>query len=369
MTLLLAPDSFKGTLSALEVCQLLEEEFSADFPLLLHPLADGGEGALAALALCLPTATWRSLTVQGPLLGQRITASYLWLPEGIAMVEMAQASGLTLIPPYLRNPEQTTSYGVGQLLRAAQEAGAREIYLAIGGSATQDGGLGMLQALGWRFLDAQDQDLPWGGGTLRDLAAILPAPAPAPLPRITVWSDVTNPLYGPEGSAFVFAPQKGADPEMVERLDQGLRRLAQIVREQLGVNADFPGAGAAGGLGAAAVWGLGSQLTSGFGAVAQLTGLEARIQACQVVITGEGRFDAQSLQGKVVSGVLKLAQKYQKPVIIIAGESQFPTYPGVAGIISLVDEETSSAQALAEPQKCLRAKAPQLRALVAKLTR
>lgn len=369
MTLLLAPDSFKGTLSALEVSQILEEELSADFPVVLHPLADGGEGTLAALALCLPEAEWRTLTVQGPLPGQKVTAAYLWLPEKIAIVEMAQASGLTLVPPHLRNPEQTTSYGAGQLLQAALEDGARKIYLAIGGSATQDGGLGMLQALGWRFLDAQGQDLPWGGGALRDLATILPTPAPAPLPQITVWSDVTNPLYGPEGSAFVFASQKGADPAMVECLDQGLRCLARIVREQLGVQADFPGAGAAGGLGAAGVWGLGAQLTSGFGAVAELTGLEKRIETCQIVITGEGRFDAQSLRGKVVSGVLKLAQKYQKPLLIIAGESQFKTYPGVAGIISLVDEGTSSAEALAAPQRCLRAKAPELRALVSKLTR
>jgi glycerate kinase len=299
--------------------------------------------------------------------GQRVTASYLWLPEEIAIIEMAQASGLTLVPPHLRDPEQTASYGVGELLQAVREEGARQIYLAIGGSATQDGGLGMLQALGWRFLDAQDQDLPPGGGALRELAAILPPPAPAPLPPITVWSDVTNPLHGPEGSAFIFAPQKGADPGMVQRLDQGLRRLVQIVREQLGVNADFPGAGAAGGLGAAAVWGLGARLTSGFGAVAKLTGLEERIEACQVVITGEGCFDSQSLQGKVVSGVLKLAQKYQKPLIVIAGESQFQVYPGVAGIISLVDEQTSLTQALAEPQRCLRAKAPKLRALIARV--
>ncbi|MFN5515167.1 MAG: glycerate kinase [Cyanobacteriota bacterium] len=366
MTLLLAPDSFKGTLSAPEVCQILAQELSADFPILLHPLADGGEGTLAALALCLPAATWRSLAVQGPLSGQKVTASYLWLPEEIAMIEMAQASGLTLVPPQFRDPEQTTSYGVGQLLQRVREEGARQIYLAIGGSATQDGGVGMLQALGWRFLDAQAQDLPWGGAVLRKLARILPAPAP--LPPVTLWCDVTNPLYGPEGSAFVFAPQKGADMGMVERLDQGLRHLANIVQEQLGINADFPGAGAAGGLGSAGVWGLGAQLTSGFGAVAQLTGLEKRIESCQVVITGEGRFDAQSLRGKVVSGVLNLAQKYHKPLIVIAGESQFQSYPGIAEIISLVDEGTSSAQALAEPQKCLRAKAPRLQALVARLS-
>jgi glycerate kinase len=265
---------------------------------------------------------------------------------------MAEASGLTLVPPDQCNPEVTTSYGTGQLLRHAETQGAKLIQLAIGGSATNDAGLGLLMALGWQFLDKADQSVGWGGQALAKVGKIVPPSMPFN-PDVTVLCDVTNPFYGSQGAAFTYGPQKGADYLMVKRLDDGLRHFADHLWQEFQVDLNFPGAGAAGGMGGGVVWGLNAQLKSGFSAIAELTKLEAAIQQCDGVITGEGCFDHQSLQGKVVGGVIELAQKYQKPVFVVAGQTKLTTHPAIAYLGSLVGKDLNLEQSLAHPQRSL----------------
>ena len=361
MRILLAPDSFKGTLTAPQVCQIIREELQDDFALDYHPLADGGEGTLLALAACLTPAQWITHSVCSPLPSQVVEAAYLWLPESqMAVVEMAQASGLTRITTTERNPELTTSYGTGELIDQALARNPQKLILAVGGSATNDAGFGMLMALGWRCLDDQGLPIPFGGQGLYHLQRMIP-PVKRHQAPMDLWTDVTNPLYGPQGAAYIYGHQKGADDAMVARLDQGLRRFAQIVKQENEFEANFPGAGAAGGLGAGAVWGLQAQLKSGFQSIAALTGLEDKVQACDLVITGEGSLDAQTWQGKVVSGVWHLAQKHSKPLVILAGQSHFRHYPGVAQIISLVGPDISPEQACENPEAALKQRCQALR--------
>ena len=354
MRLLIAPDSFKGTLSATEICEIIQQELGEDFEIMAHPLADGGEGSLEAIAANLPHHQWISLRVMGPLPEQIVTAQYLWLAESqTAFVEMAQTSGLTLLKPADYNPELTTTYGTGELMLDAINRGAKQIYLAIGGSATNDAGLGCLMALGWQFLDAVGESIGYGGQGLVKLARWVPPPGLV-LPPITVLCDVTNPLYGANGAAYVYAPQKGADRPMVERLDQGLRHLAQIVQQRETLDLNFPGAGAAGGFGAGAKWGLKAKLESGFSAIAQLTQLSKKIQDCDYVITGEGKLDEQSLQGKVIAGVRELAQKYDRPLILLCGSAELTLSHPKLSIITLVGPDFALADCLNNPQKVLR---------------
>ena len=352
LTLLLAPDSFKGTLTADQVCGVMTSVLAPEFTCICHPLADGGEGTLTAIANRWG-GQWQTVMVQGPLPDQTVQSQYLWLPETqTAAIEMAEASGLTLVPPHLRNPEITTSYGTGQLLRHAEFLGAKFIQLAIGGSATNDAGLGLLMALGWQFLDSDGRSVGWGGQALGKVVKILPPPM-AFNPQVTVLCDVTNPFYGSQGAAFTYAPQKGADPAMVQRLDLGLKHFAQRVWQDFQFDLNFAGAGAAGGMGGGVVWGLNAQLSSGFTAIAKVTQLEAAMQRCDGVITGEGCFDHQSLQGKVVGGVIELAQKYQKPVFVIAGQSLLQKPSMIAYLGSIVGEDITLAQSLANPHQAL----------------
>ncbi len=337
--ILLAPDAFKGTFTAPGVCARLTAILGKDFDCVSHPLADGGEGTLTAIAT-VQAGVWRQVSVQGPLPEQTVTASYLWLPHSqTAVIEMATASGLTLIPAAQRDPERTTSFGTGQLLRHGADQGARQIQLAIGGSATNDAGLGALMALGWQFLTAGGESVGWGGSALARVMNIVPPPHGFSVP-MTVWCDVRNPLYGTQGAAWVYAPQKGADPAMVSRLDQGLRHFAQQVKQQFGQDLQFPGAGAAGGMGAGIVWGLGATLQSGFSAIANLTQLAEAIHAADMVITGEGCFDTQSTQGKVVGGVMTLAQAANKPVVVLAGKTLLDSYPGITQIFATIPPHT-----------------------------
>lgn len=363
MNILVAPDSFKGTLSAADICQHVQETLGPEFTVLSHPLADGGEGTLAAIADCLPDAQWIEQTVMGPLPQQRIKAHYLWFTATqTAFIEMAQASGLTLLTETERNPALTTTYGTGELIADALNRGAKKIDLAIGGSATNDAGVGMLMALGWQFLDSFGQPLSFGGNQLARIQRIVP-PNPLPIAEqgVEVWCDVTNPLYGPKGAIAVFGPQKGANADMVRELDQGLQHFAQIVEQQFDLDLNFAGAGAAGGLGAGAKLGFNAQLSRGIERIAELTGLEAKIRASDVVITGEGYFDHQSLQGKVVSGVLALAQKYQKRLILLVGNTAFDAYPGIEKIMTLVTPQTSIQEALNNPQKVLKERCQELK--------
>ncbi|QUS61473.1 glycerate kinase [Synechocystis sp. PCC 7339] len=353
--ILIAPDSFKGTLSAGEVCRITSEVLAPEFDCVAHPLADGGEGTLEAIAHNLD-GQWQTVWVRGPLPGQKVDARYLWSAEReIAVIELAQASGLPLVPTGERNPEITTSYGTGELIAHAAQRGAKQIQLAIGGSATNDAGLGLLMALGWQFLDYQGQSVGWGGQALGKVSQVIP-PVLDTFPEITLLCDVTSPFYGSNGAAFVYAPQKGADPAMVQRLNRGLEHFAQVVRKRNCFELNFPGAGAAGGIGGGVAWALKATIESGFTAIAQLTGLEQTMAQCDLVITGEGRFDNQSHRGKVVGRVIELAQAMGKPAIIMAGQSQenqTKIPPNLKQIFTLVGSDISATTALNNPQWAL----------------
>lgn len=322
MRVVLAPDSFKGSLSAAEFCRITTEALAGEphiHAVTATPLADGGEGTAAALLAARP-GHWVPRRVHGPLPGQGVAAGFAWWPDTReALVELAAAAGLTLIPPERRDPLRTTTRGVGELLRAAADQGARRILLALGGSGTVDGGTGAAAALGWRFKNAAGRILPEGGAALAELARIVPPEGP-PLPPVEVLCDVDNPLYGPEGAAAVYGPQKGADAVAVARLDAGLRRLAAVVRAQMGVDIGaLPGAGAAGGMGAGALAFLGGRLVSGVETIMALSGLPEALKQADWVLTGEGSFDAQSLRGKAVSGVVRAARAAGVRVAVLAG--------------------------------------------------
>lgn len=324
MKIVIAPDSYKESLSAAEVALAIEAGFREVFPAACFhrlPVADGGEGTVDAMVAALGGRRVAA-RVTGPL-GEPVEAFYGLACDGAtAIIEMAAASGLALVPPASRNPLLTTSFGTGELIRAALDAGARHLIIGIGGSATNDAGAGMLQALGAALLDGAGRPLGRGGGALGELARIAVDGLDPRLAacRIEVACDVNNPLTGERGASAVFGPQKGATPAMVQRLDAHLTHFAAVLRRDLGVAvADVPGAGAAGGMGAALLGPLGARLRPGIEIVTEALGLEAVVAAADLVITGEGRLDAQSLRGKAPLGVARIARRHGKPVIAIAG--------------------------------------------------
>ena len=324
MKIVIAPDSYKESLSALEVAQAVEAGFRQVFPdadYVLVPVADGGEGTVDAM-VAATGGRKETVTVSGPL-GEPVEAFYGLTGEGdTAVIEMAAASGLALVPPDRRNPLLTSSRGTGELIRAALDAGARRFILGIGGSATNDGGAGMVQALGVRLLDLEGRELDGSGGDLArleriDVSALDPRLAEC---RIEVACDVDNPLTGARGASAVFGPQKGATPEMVQALDANLARLARIVGRDLGVAVDtVPGAGAAGGMGAAMLAFFGATLKPGIEIVTAAVDLDTHVRDADLVITGEGRIDFQTVHGKTPIGVARVAKRHGKPVIGIAG--------------------------------------------------
>jgi glycerate kinase len=270
---------------------------------------------------------------------------------------MAKASGLELLSPKQFDPLNTTTFGTGQLIQAATNYGADKILLAVGGSATIDGGVGAAQALGWKFLDSKGKQIGFGGGQLERIAKII-KPGKIDLPEIEVLCDVDNPLVGKDGAARVFAPQKGATPEMVEQLEAGLNRLAKVVKKQLGIEIDkIPGSGAAGGLAAGAIAFMSAKLVSGVETVIQESGLAKEIEDADWVITGEGRFDSQSLRGKVVSGITKSAILNQVKVCVIAGRVELPEKEwrdfGITDAIGLSDKTMNMAYAIAHTKSLL----------------
>ena len=307
MKYVLCLDSFKGSCTARQACEAVRDGLRAECPhaeILLRPMADGGEGTAEILMSTL-NGEWIPRTVTGPLPGTSVQAGFGWHPATrTAIIEMAAASGLTLIPPEKRNPLLTTTFGTGELIQAAAEHGAERILLTVGGSATVDGGIGAAEALGWRF--------PPEG-------PIIPPPRNH-LPPIDVLCDVTNPLCGPTGAARIYAPQKGATPEMVELLETRLRKLSERIRQSLGKDLrDLPGAGAAGGLAAGATAFMNAKLVRGIDAVMAATGLAEALRGADWAVTGEGSFDAQSLQGKVVDGVARLAAETGAKTAVLAG--------------------------------------------------
>lgn len=326
MKIILAPDSFKGNLSSTEVAAAMEKGIKRVLPdarCVKIPMADGGEGTVQSL-LAACGGRLVNCEVKGPL-GRRVQACYGMLADNkTAVIEMAAASGLGLVSDKSKNPLKTTTYGTGELICQALDDGAKEIIIGIGGSATNDGGVGMAQALGVAFRDGAGRVIRQNGSgaMLRkiegiDVRGVHPRLARA---RIQVASDVDNPLCGKRGAAYVFAPQKGATPAMVKTLDANLRHLAKVVKRELGADvAAIPGAGAAGGLGAGLMVFAGAELKSGFGIVSQAAALEKRLRSADLVFTGEGRVDFQTAFGKTPAGVAKLAGKHGVPVIAIGG--------------------------------------------------
>jgi glycerate kinase len=324
MKIVIAPDSFKESLTALAVANEIEAGFREFFPdadYVKLPVADGGEGTVQAM-IDASGGRLVNLRVTGPL-GEPVSSFYGLMGDGAtAVIEMAAASGLELVPPAQRDPLRTTSYGTGELILNALNAGARRFVLGIGGSATNDGGAGMLQALGGRLTDSAGAELAVGGGALSGLARIDLSGLDARIKECVfdIACDVSNPLVGPQGASAIFGPQKGATPAMVARLDDNLRHYADIIARDLGKQvADVPGAGAGGGIGAAMLVFLDGRLRPGSEIVTAAVGLDAAVAGADLVITGEGRIDGQTIHGKTPIGVARVAQRHGKPVIAIAG--------------------------------------------------
>ena len=333
MRIICAPDKFKGSLDAADAARLMRMgimDAAPDAVVDLCPMADGGEGFAGTLAAAIGSAlTWRSpQDVTGPM-GDRVAASFYCVDQAhgdqsLAIVEMASASGLALAPAESRDPTRATTTGTGELIRAAIDAGRTRILIGIGGSATNDGGCGAAQAMGARFFDRAGKriDQPITGGMLHSISRIDLAPLRAVLQgvAITAACDVTNPLTGPRGAAHVYAPQKGATPQQVAMLDDGLKHLARITREQLGLDHEHtPGAGAAGGMGFGLLAFFNATLRPGIELVLEAVRFDERVKACDLCLTGEGRFDDQSLAGKVCAGVARAAKKHGVPTIALVG--------------------------------------------------
>jgi len=325
LKIVIAPQSFKGSLSALEVAQAMAQGIKRVLPdaeTVTVPMADGGEGTVEALvdATCGQIIT---TDVTGPL-GESITAKWGILGDGVTgIIEAAAASGITLVPPGKLNPLITTTYGTGELIKAALNAGCRELIVGIGGTATNDGGAGMAQALGVRLLDNRGKELPWGGAALARLDRVDVSGLDHRLAECQVVAacDVTNPLCGEFGASLVYGPQKGASAEMCRRLDAALAHYAGVIKADLDIEVmDLPGAGAAGGLGAGLVAFLGAELLPGTDIVIEAVGLVGHLGDASLVFTGEGRIDGQTLFGKTVSGVVAKAKALRIPTVAIVGE-------------------------------------------------
>lgn len=320
---ILVPDSFKGTLSAIEVCNIMKSSIKnlyKDANIISVPVADGGEGTVDAFLYALGGEK-KSVWVSDAFNEQKILAHYAMLKDNIAVIEMAACAGLPLVKNRLE-PDKTTTFGVGELIVDAINNGAKKIILGLGGSATNDGGCGMAAALGVKFKDEQDQKFIPTGGTLSKIYKIDMNNIYPKIKDIEFISmcDVDNPLCGRLGASAVFAPQKGADEDMVKLLDEGLAHLAKIIKRDLHIEVkDIKGAGAAGGLGAGSIAFLQSKLTKGIDVVLDTINFDELVSKADIVFTGEGKFDSQSLHGKVVMGVANRSQKYKTPVIVVTG--------------------------------------------------
>lgn len=320
---ILVPDSFKGTLSAIEVCNIMKSSIKnlyKDANIISVPVADGGEGTVDAFLYALGGEK-KSIWVSDAFNEQKILAHYAMLKDNIAVIEMAACAGLPLVKNRLE-PDKTTTFGVGELIIDAINSGAKKIILGLGGSATNDGGCGMAAALGVKFKDEQDQEFIPTGGTLSKIYKIDMNNIYSKIKDVEFISmcDVDNPLCGRLGASAVFAPQKGADEDMVKSLDEGLAHLAKIIKRDLHIEVkDIKGAGAAGGLGAGSIAFLQSKLTKGIDVILDTINFDELVSKADIVFTGEGKFDSQSLHGKVVMGVANRSQKYKTPVIVVTG--------------------------------------------------
>ncbi len=364
MRILIAPDSYKNALSALEVATSLKAGLFKVFPeaeFEILPMADGGEGTVEALIDATQGEIIKT-TVHDPLM-RPVESSFGITGDGItAVIEMASASGIQLVTSEERNPWITTTFGTGELIHAALDKGCRDIILGIGGSATNDCGMGMAAALGVKFLDAAGNSVGTGGGSLSDVTRIEMSGLDERIreTKIMVACDVTNPLTGPDGAAHVYGPQKGADPDMAKELDSNLKKFSGLISEQLGKEVgNIPGAGAAGGLGAGLIAFLDGELVEGVPIIAAKTGLDEAVSKADIVITGEGGIDFQTQFGKTPYGVAQVAKKHSKPVIAVAGtigEGAEELYNrGIDVVVSILDKPLSLEDAIQQTSILLEA--------------
>ncbi len=350
MKILIAPDSFKGCLTALEVAENIEKGIKnvmKDAEVYNIPMADGGEGTVQSL-VDATNGYFIYKEVTGPL-GEPVEAHFGILGNNkTAVIEMAIASGFDLVPKDKANPCVTTTYGTGELIKAALDENIEEIIIGIGGSSTNDGGVGMAQSLGVNFLDKEGNNVGFGGRSLKYIDSIDMSGLDPRVKKvdIRVACDVTNPLYGTDGAAYVYAPQKGATMEMVKQLDNNLRHLSDIVKKELGKDIQsISGGGAAGGLGAGLVAFLDAKLQSGVDIIIEVNKLEREIKNVDLVITGEGKIDSQTVKGKTPIGVAKVAKKYNKPVIAICGSIgdnfELVLEKGIDAVFSIMKEPST----------------------------
>jgi glycerate kinase len=363
MKVVVAPNAFKGSLTASQAAEAMARGVLEVFPqaeVVEVPVADGGDGTVEAL-VSAHRGTYLAAVVEGPL-GDPVQAVYGLIEDGrTAVVELASASGLTLIPAERRDPRKTSTFGFGQLLQAVRQSGAGQVIAGIGGSATNDGGAGMAQALGYRLLDSEGRDLPRGGAALARLERIDATGFDLGWRGVgvKVACDVTNPLTGPQGASAVYGPQKGADHETIRELDAALARLAAVIERDLGKRvAEVPGAGAAGGAGAGLVAFLDAVLVPGAPLVVQASGLDEKLNGAELVITGEGRVDSQTAYGKAPGEVAKRAKEARIPVLLIAG-SKAPGWEvlsdlGVAAVVTLDEEGDNLQQLMGDAGEMLR---------------
>ncbi|HEY3375523.1 MAG TPA: glycerate kinase [Candidatus Aquicultor sp.] len=361
MKIVIAPDKFKGTLDATSVAHALAAGIASVIPhadILTAPMADGGEGTVDAL-LAVVGGVRHNVVVTGPL-GEPVKAGFAVLSDSSAAIEMAQASGLVLVPPDKRDPLITTTYGTGELIDMALDTGTKRIVIGIGGSATVDAGVGCAQALGVKLLKADGSPIGFGGGELIKISAI---DVSALDPRVwgtefLVAVDVDNPLYGPLGAAHAFAPQKGADAQTVFALEQGAIHFAHIVKRDLDIDvSELPGGGAAGGLGASLVALLGARLVPGAQLIGESLKLTEKVEEAALVITGEGQLDGQSAHGKAPAYVVQLAREAGVPVAVVVGRlgSGYEVFQrnGPVRIVALADIAPSLDAAMHDPARYL----------------
>ncbi|HHY04753.1 MAG TPA: glycerate kinase [Thermoanaerobacterales bacterium] len=327
MKIIVAPDSFKSSMSAISAANAIErgikkagDFYNTNYDVIKVPMADGGEGTVDAV---INSIGGRKIytEVLDPL-GRKINSFFGILGKETAIIEMAASSGLHLLSDKEKNPMETTTYGTGQLIKRALDEGCKHIIIGLGGSATNDGGVGMAQALGIKFLDNEGREIGFGGQNLKHIKSIDISGLDKRIDdvKITVASDVKNPLCGPQGASAVYGPQKGATPEMIKILDDNLKHLTEIIKKDLKKDIrNIPGAGAAGGLGAALIAFLDANIRSGIEIIMELSNFEQQVENCDVVITGEGSTDYQTMFGKVPYGVGQVAKKYNKPLICISG--------------------------------------------------
>jgi glycerate kinase len=373
MNIIVAPDSFKGSLTALEAADAIIQgvlDILPDAEIVSIPLADGGEGTVEALVRATRGRLCHA-EVTGPL-GETVEAQFGLLGDDVTgVIEMAQAAGLYLVPEKNRNPLLATTYGVGQLMLAALDQGCTQLIVGIGGSATNDGGAGMAQALGIRLLDEKGNELRRGAASLMSLAKIDTTGLDPRIPRTKIWaaSDVTNPLCGPTGASAVYGPQKGASSQMVAMLDKALWHLGEVISEQLGVEVrEMPGTGAAGGLGAGLVAFAGARLRSGASLILELLHFEEYLEAADLVLTGEGKVDEQTQYGKALSGIAMLAEKHHVPVIAFTGclaeEEDKLAQRGLAAVLPLATGPMTEEDAMTRGGELLQAAAERAMRLI-----